>query len=59
MNYTDKNETYYGQWENGKKHGEGIYTYTNKDVYSGWWSFGKKNGHGTYVFAATNQRVFL
>lgn len=57
MTYTAKNETYYGQWENGKKHGEGIYTYANKDVYSGWWAFGKKHGKGTYVYAATNQRI--
>lgn len=31
-----------GQWENGRRHGEGIFTYPNKDVYSGWWAFGKK-----------------
>lgn len=26
-----------GQFQNGKKHGEGLYTYPNKDVYSGDW----------------------
>lgn len=30
----DKGE-YYGYWENGKRHGEGMLTYPNKDVYSG------------------------
>ncbi len=24
-----------GYWENGKKHGEGVFTYPNKDIYSG------------------------
>jgi hypothetical protein len=46
-----------GQWENGRRHGEGIFTYPNKDVYSGWWAFGKKQGKGTYVFADTGMRV--
>ena len=49
MTYTSRGETYYGilkiliyigQWENGKKPGEGVYTYKSKDVYSGWWAFG-------------------
>ena len=40
-----------GHWENGKKHGEGIFTYLNKDVYSGWWKYGVKEGKGTYVYS--------
>ncbi len=34
--YVDNNK-YKGEWKNGKKHGEGLYTYSNKDVYSGEW----------------------
>ena len=30
--------TYYGYWEEGKIHGEGVFTYKNKDVYSGNWA---------------------
>lgn len=37
-----------GQWENGMKHGEGTYSYQNKDTYSGQWMFNKKNGQGSY-----------
>ena len=46
-----------GYWENGKRHGEGVFTYVNKDIYSGWWKFGKKEGTGTYVFFDTGMKV--
>lgn len=26
-----------GEWAKGKRSGEGLYTYANKDVYSGMW----------------------
>ena len=39
-----------GHWENGQKHGEGIFTYLNRDVYSGWWKYGIKHGKGTYIY---------
>jgi radial spoke head protein 1 len=45
-----------GEFEEGKKHGEGLYTYPNKDVYSGRWENGKKHGQGTYVFNETAMR---
>ena len=48
---------YIGYWENGKRHGEGVFTYINKDIYSGWWKFGKKEGTGTYVFFDTGMKV--
>lgn len=56
MVYKEKGE-YYGQWQNGRRHGEGIFTYPNKDVYSGWWAFGLKAGNGTYIFADTGMRL--
>jgi len=48
-----------GQWENGKKHGEGIYTYANKDIYSGWWAFGNRQGKGTYIYASSGDKVVV
>ena len=49
---------YHGYWENGKRHGEGVFTYEKTgDVYSGWWRFGQKNGHGTYVFKETGMKL--
>ena len=47
MIYNKKGE-YYGYWEHGRRHGEGVFTYPNGDVYSGWWKYGDKEGTGTY-----------
>jgi radial spoke head protein 1 len=44
MVYASKNETYFGEFKNDKRQGEGMYTYANKDVYSGKWASGKKDG---------------
>ena len=49
MTYAKTGE-YNGFWENGKRHGEGGFKYTNGDVYSGWWKFGEKEGTGCYTF---------
>ena len=32
--YTGKGR-YQGYWEAGKRHGEGVFIYENKDIYSG------------------------
>jgi hypothetical protein len=48
-----------GFWENGKRHGEGIFTYLNGDSYSGWWRFGDKEGTGTYFFKQAGMKVLL
>lgn len=52
MFYANKGE-YFGNFENGKRNGEGMFTYVNKDIYSGYWKNGKKHGKGTYVFYDT------
>jgi len=57
MVYNNKGE-YYGYWENGRRHGEGVFTYPNGDVYSGWWKFGEKEGTGTYLFKSTGMKLF-
>ena len=49
--------TYNGFWENGRRHGEGIFIYTNGDTYSGWWKFGEKEGTGTYTFKSTGVNI--
>lgn len=39
---------YQGEFENGKKHGKGVYNYIKNDVrYEGEYKDGLKNGHGT------------
>jgi hypothetical protein len=48
---------YQGYWENGRRHGEGVFTYPNGDVYSGWWRFGKKEGTGLYVSKDTGMKL--
>ncbi len=48
---------YYGYWENGKRHGEGVFTYPTEDTYSGWWKYGKREGKGTYTFAKSGIKL--
>lgn len=64
MTYANKGEYFgtilnLGNFENGKRNGEGMFTYVNKDIYSGEWKNGKKHGNGTYVFFDTQSRVTL
>jgi len=50
--YTFANEdTYTGDWKDGKKNGHGTYTFANGDTYAGEWSGDKKNGQGIYTLA--------
>lgn len=57
MNFAAEGE-FYGRFENGKKNGEGVFTYKKtKDIYSGSWRNGKKHGKGTYIFDATKMKV--
>ena len=49
MFYTGKGEYFgifliLGNFVNGKRNGEGMFTYNNKDIYSGNWKNGKKHG---------------
>jgi hypothetical protein len=50
--YTFANEdTYTGDWKDGKKNGHGTYTFANGNTYAGEWSGDKKNGQGIYTLA--------
>jgi len=42
--------TYYGLWLNGQKHGMGIKTWKNGSKYQGEWRDDEMNGFGTYTF---------
>lgn len=41
---------YKGQFFQGKRHGVGIYYYSNGDVYGGQWSNDLFDGYGFYIF---------
>lgn len=51
----DMSERYIGDWENNKKHGLGLMTFTNGDKYEGFWGHGNMHTEGdqkgTYTFA--------
>ena len=49
IQYPDGSE-YYGEILDGKKHGQGKYTYANKEVYEGAWVNNLPNGHGKYTY---------
>merc|ERR1712224_469394 len=42
---------------NGRRHGEGVFTYVNGDNYSGKWKYGKKHDFGTYLYADTGMKL--
>jgi len=44
---------YEGYYFNDKKHGYGIYTWTDDKQYRGWWVLGKQDGYGIYLYTAS------
>lgn len=44
-------QTYKGETKNGKRHGRGLYVYTNGDMYDGEWRKSRKYGKGVYMYA--------
>lgn len=44
-------DKYMGQWQNGKKHGIGIYYYSDSRTYQGRWRNGKRHGRGTFTMS--------
>jgi len=47
----DTGDVYEGEWKNGKRSGQGVYTWYDGDLYTGPWSDGKRHGHGVFVFS--------
>jgi len=43
-------EQYVGEWKDGKRHGQGTFTFADGEVYEGEWKDGKRTGQGTYTF---------
>ncbi|GEM_PF-636341 len=52
-------DKYIGEWKNGNRDGEGVYTWANGDKYVGTWSAGVINGYGTQYFANGTKSVGL
>jgi HAD superfamily hydrolase (TIGR01509 family) len=48
---------YVGATKDGKRHGQGTYTYANGDKYLGGWQDDKMHGQGTYTWANGNKYV--
>ena len=44
---------YEGDFKDGKRHGQGTYTWNNGDKYTGEWKDGKLNGYGTFTWKET------
>ena len=49
--YVDRSK-YKGEFLKGKRHGTGIYYYTNGDIYGGSWKDDVFEGYGFYIFAS-------
>ena len=49
--FSSGGDTYVGEWEDDKSHGQGTETYANGDKYEGEFENGKPHGQGTYTFA--------
>jgi len=53
----DNGAQYVGHMKNGKRHGEGTYTWADGAKYVGAWKGGKQNGEGTYTYANGDKYV--
>ena len=51
----DDGNAYEGEWLNGKKHGHGIYTWTEGHRYEGDWRDGKRHGQGIGTWASKDR----
>jgi hypothetical protein len=49
--------SYVGDELNGKRHGKGIYYYSNGDTYDGDWLDGERHGRGTYTWSCVTVYV--
>ena len=47
----DGNNTYKGQWCDGRRHGFGTYTYASGNKYAGQYKQDKQEGEGTFMYA--------
>jgi hypothetical protein len=54
---TYTNGDYVGAWKNGKRNGQGTYTYAEGDKYVGEYKDGKQHGQGTYTWVSGSKYV--
>ena len=45
-------DVYEGQWDDGKRHGQGKYTYADGDAYEGQWEDNMYHGRGKFMYAS-------
>ena len=57
MVYLLTKETYVGERENGKYHGQGTLTFRDGDKYVGEWKNGERHGQGTYTWSDGSKYV--
>ena len=48
---------YEGEFMDGKRNGQGTYTWTDEGKYEGKWKDGKSHGQGTFTFSDGNKGV--
>jgi len=48
---------YVGEYKDGKKHGQGTYTWFDGGIYVGKWKDGKEHGQGTYTWSDGSKYV--
>ena len=55
LNDANKGDVYEGEFQKGRFHGQGQYTYAEGDKYVGMWKEGVEHGLGTFYLLADNQ----
>ena len=48
---------YEGFYKDDKKHGFGLYTWSDQKRYAGWWSNGKQHGLGVFISREGRRRL--
>jgi len=49
-------DKYVGEWKDGKRHGQGTYTFANGDKYVGEWKDSLAHGQGTFTYADGSEK---
>jgi len=51
------NETYFGDWQNGKRHGKGTMLYRNEMIFEGSWQNNRREGEGVLCFGKVKYKA--
>jgi hypothetical protein len=52
-----QSEKYFGEWKNGKRNGQGTFTFTDGRKFFGEWKDGKRNGQGIMIYPGGTKYV--